>query len=88
MDWKKIYQERLVSAEEALSHVKSGDHVALGHALAEPTYLLEEMVRLKDNYKNVSFPDWFREKLHMRQKDWESTSEHALCFWEHPQEKR
>ena len=55
MDWKKIYQERLVSAEEALSHVKSGDHVALGHALAEPTYLLEEMVRLKDNYKNVKF---------------------------------
>ena len=32
MDWKKIYQERLVSAEEALSHVKNGDHVALGHA--------------------------------------------------------
>ena len=72
MDWKKIYQERLVSAEEALSHVKSGDHVALGHALAEPTYLLEEMVRLKDNYKNVKFSG-------LRQKDWESTSEHALC---------
>ncbi len=54
MDWKKIYQEKLVTAEEALKHIKSGDHVALGHALAEPNYLLEEMVRMKDLYENVT----------------------------------
>lgn len=53
MDWKKIYQDRLVTAEEALKHIKSGDRVGVGHALAEPTYLLEEMVRMKDLFKNV-----------------------------------
>ncbi len=53
MDWRKDYQSKCVTAEEALKHVKSGDRVGVGHALAEPTYLLEEMVRLKDNYRDV-----------------------------------
>lgn len=55
MDFKELYQSRVVSAEQALSHIKSGDRVGVAHAMAEPTYLLEEMVRLKENYKNVEF---------------------------------
>lgn len=55
MDFEKIYRNRLMTAEQALSNIKSGDRVGVAHAMAEPEYLLNEMVRLKDNYKNVEF---------------------------------
>lgn len=48
-----LYRSKLVTAEEALRHIKSGDRVGVGHAMAEPSYLLEEMVRLKERYRNV-----------------------------------
>lgn len=50
MSWKDIYNQKLVSAEEALKHVGNGNRIVVGHAMAEPSYLLREMVRLKDNY--------------------------------------
>lgn len=53
MDWKKIYDERKTSAEEAVKLIKSGDTVALGHAVAEPPVLLEAMINNASAYKNV-----------------------------------
>lgn len=37
MSWEEIYRSRLTTAEEAVTHIKSGDRVVLGHAAGEPT---------------------------------------------------
>ena len=31
MDWKEYYRQRVVSAEEAVSHIKSGDWIFPSH---------------------------------------------------------
>lgn len=53
MNWKEIYQSRLVSAKEAVSHIKSGDRVVIGHACAEPQYLVDAMVENREMYRDV-----------------------------------
>lgn len=53
MNWKEIYQSRLVTAKEAVSHIKSGDRVVTGHACAEPQYLVEAMVENREMYRDV-----------------------------------
>jgi 4-hydroxybutyrate CoA-transferase len=42
-NWRSLYQ-KLVSAEEALHAVKSGDRLVLGHACGEPPTLVEALV--------------------------------------------
>ena len=32
MDWKTYYQERHLTADEAVKHIKSGNRVLVGHA--------------------------------------------------------
>ena len=39
LDWKDIYDSKVVSAKEAIGYIKSGDRVVTGHAAGEPTYL-------------------------------------------------
>ena len=41
MEWQEIYKSKLVSAEEAVKQVKSGDMVVPGHNCAEPRYLMK-----------------------------------------------
>lgn len=53
MSWEKIYQQKLVSAEEAVSHIKSGDRVVVGHAAGTTELLLQTMVDHRENYRNV-----------------------------------
>ncbi len=53
MAWQEIYKSRLISAEEAVTKIKSGNRVVVGHAVGEPSLLLDEMVKNKDNYENV-----------------------------------
>lgn len=53
MAWREMYKSRLVSAEEAVKHIKSGDRVVLGHAVGEPMELVDAMVENKDSYKDV-----------------------------------
>ncbi|NLL65828.1 MAG: acetyl-CoA hydrolase/transferase family protein [Clostridiaceae bacterium] len=43
------YKKRLVSADEAVKHIKSGDSILISHACGEPQALIDAMV---DNYKN------------------------------------
>ena len=64
MDWKQIYRERTVSAEEALSHVKSGDWVVPTHAAGEPRYLVNKLLERKDELKDIRIP----QMLHMQMK--------------------
>ena len=47
------YSQKVVSAEEALSHIKNGDQIIIAHAAAEPNYLISKLIELKDNYEGV-----------------------------------
>ena len=53
MKWEKIYQQKRVSAEEAVSHIKSGDRVVVGHAAGTAELLLKTMVEQCGRYRNV-----------------------------------
>ncbi|HAJ26961.1 MAG TPA: 4-hydroxybutyrate CoA-transferase [Syntrophus sp. (in: bacteria)] len=52
-DWRKIFQKKVVTAEEALKLVKNGDRVVFGHACGEPTCLVEALVARAPELKNV-----------------------------------
>ena len=53
MDWKEIYKKRVMTADEAMSHIKSGDRVVVGHAVGEPVVLTDALVRNAARYKDV-----------------------------------
>jgi len=53
VDWKKIYESRKCTADEAVKLIKSGDKVAFAHAAAEPVRLVEAMVKNASAYKGV-----------------------------------
>lgn len=53
MDWRAEYKSRLVSKEDAVKHIKSGDRVVIGHAIGEPTALIDAMVENRKQYENV-----------------------------------
>ncbi len=54
MQWRRIYEERICSADEAVQKIKSGDRVLLANAAGEPFPLVEAMVRAKGRLKNVT----------------------------------
>lgn len=51
--WKETYTSKLKTAEEAVNLIKSGDRVIVGHAVGEPSYLVEAMVKNAEAYENV-----------------------------------
>ncbi len=53
VDWKEIYKSKLVSAAEAVTHIKSGNRVVVGHAVGEPVVLVDAMVANKESYTDV-----------------------------------
>ncbi len=53
MSWKEIYKGKVVTADEAVRKIKSGDRVVFGHAAGEPRVLVDAMVRNASSYKNV-----------------------------------
>ena len=59
MDWKKYYNERLMTADEAVKLLKSGDKLILAHDVGEPPALVEAMVRNAANYRNVEISQMF-----------------------------
>ena len=52
-DWRPRYQHKLVSAEQALQAVKSGDRVVFGHACSEPPVLVQALVARAPELSNV-----------------------------------
>ncbi|MFP3156274.1 4-hydroxybutyrate CoA-transferase [Lachnospiraceae bacterium ZAX-1] len=50
MNWKEEYAEKICSAKDALSHIKSGDRVVVAHACSEPTKLIDTMVEFAEEY--------------------------------------
>lgn len=53
MDWKVRYQNKLTTAAEAVTHIKSGDRVVFAHACGEPQTLVNAMMANSDQYENV-----------------------------------
>lgn len=53
MNWKDIYKNRLVSADKAVSKIKSNSRVVFSHAVGEPSELIDALVRNKENYENL-----------------------------------
>lgn len=43
MDWKRIYADRICTADDAVLNIKSGDRVVVAHACGEPTALTDAM---------------------------------------------
>jgi 4-hydroxybutyrate CoA-transferase len=51
--WINEYNKKVVKAKDAVSHIKSGNRVVIGHACSEPAELIKAMVDNKDSYKDV-----------------------------------
>lgn len=54
MDWKKIYNERVVSAEEAISHIHDGDSIAIGMGCGQPSALDRALASNYEKFHNVT----------------------------------
>lgn len=52
-DWKKYYQEHLITMEEAAKLVKSDDSLWLGHSIGIPYDFLNELNKRRDDLWNV-----------------------------------
>ncbi|MEV0899169.1 acetyl-CoA hydrolase/transferase C-terminal domain-containing protein [Actinoplanes sp. NPDC049802] len=53
MDWQSLYRARLTTAAEAVTRIKPGDRVVLGHAAGSPEVLVEAMVANAAAYRDV-----------------------------------
>ena len=53
MNWKEYYKQHLMSAEDAVNHIQSGNRVVVAHACGEPSYLLDVMVANAKAYRDV-----------------------------------
>lgn len=53
MDWNKLYQSRIVTPEEAVTHIRSGNRVFLTGNCSVPQKLLAALVEYAPNVENV-----------------------------------
>ncbi|NLB53373.1 MAG: acetyl-CoA hydrolase/transferase family protein [Syntrophomonadaceae bacterium] len=54
MNSKELYQRKVVSVEEALKEIKSGQEVTCGLIACEPVTMLSQLHTIKDRVENVS----------------------------------
>lgn len=57
-NWKTAYQSRLVTADEAVTHIPNNSRVLIGHAANQPPALVEAMCRNYRQYENVELVHW------------------------------
>lgn len=53
MNWKEFFKNKIVTADKAVEHIKSGNRVVVGHCAGEPSVLIDAMVSNKGQYENV-----------------------------------
>lgn len=53
MSINNVYNEKWVTGEEAIAHIKSGQRVFISHCSAEPAYLVKLLAEHKEQYENV-----------------------------------
>ncbi len=53
MNWQDYYKQHCITADEAVSKIKSGDRVVVGHAVGEPSALIDTLIRHSEQYSDV-----------------------------------
>lgn len=53
MEWQKLYEERKMSAVDAIKLIHSGDRVVIGHAVGVPLAITDVLAEHKDDFENV-----------------------------------
>jgi len=53
MNLKEVYESKVITAKQAAEKIKSGDRVVIGHAVGEPTAVIDAMVENCEAYENV-----------------------------------
>ena len=53
MNWKEMYENKIVTADEAVKKIKSGNRVVLGNACSASKDVVKAMVKNKENYRDV-----------------------------------
>ncbi|MBR4283338.1 MAG: acetyl-CoA hydrolase/transferase family protein [Anaerotignum sp.] len=53
MDWRTIYKDKIMTADEAVRHIKSGDHVTVAEVGSQPYALTEALERNYEHLENV-----------------------------------
>lgn len=53
MSWKSAYKSKLITLEEGVGHIKSGDHIVVGMAAAEPQGLMSLFHTVGDKVRDV-----------------------------------
>lgn len=57
-DHQRLYQSKLVTADEAVKKIPNGSRVFFGHAANEPQVLVDALVRNYQQYKDVEIVHW------------------------------
>ncbi len=52
-DWKKEYNKKLCTPSEAVKKIQKDYRVIIGHACAEPSIIIDELVKNKKFFKNI-----------------------------------
>ena len=55
-DWKEKYKSKITTAEEAMKLVKSGDHIFIGTACAQPQHLVAALVEHSAHLRRTYSP--------------------------------
>jgi len=53
MSWQEYYKSRCITLQEAAEKIKSGDRVVFGHAVGEPSMLIDTLVQNRERYRDV-----------------------------------
>ena len=54
MDYQELYRHKIVSMEEALAQIKSGQEIACALVACEPVTILNKLHTIKDRVEDVS----------------------------------
>lgn len=52
-NWKEVYASKIVTADEAVKFIKTGDRVVFGHACGEAIEITDALVRNKEQYEKL-----------------------------------
>ena len=53
MHWKELYKSKLTKPEKAVTYIKSGNRVVVGHASGSPELLIKALIDNRETYRNV-----------------------------------
>ena len=52
--WRKEYEQKLCTAEEAIKLIKSGDHLLVGGNRSRPEHIIKTLIEHASDYRNVT----------------------------------